>query len=531
MGKYKAYCEIFRAKSSLFYSDDNYHMERLGFFITDDFSITFGTINSQSNGEVTAPKSFYINREIRVGDIVNVTLINYPRPWYTISSTSSSDYNHPFTRAFSVSNIDGLRLVLTDAVEYAFGNTTIGYVGNVYNEELTSVIEILTQRQFRAYALKHYNVNNRRIPINIDSSILSVTSFTDEFEKTNVNPYSVITKALRYSSILSMSSSERNQLISARRSIEEKQNEIKAIKSKTNTKQSRQQMREEEMRKAKEAQTSGKTYTPATKASTTTELTDEEKKRVENLETEIKTLKTQISQIQQNNRQIENVGIELASSVRHEDGGYYLYIWCTKFNWLQYDLVINPSANIQALQDFNTSAASFWIQPDVSYDDYVFAGILGLSKQRKLERLENLTTNDTASISKIPAVTIGFEELRNSLDDTNPLYYTAPPYSKGDISDIIDFVITSDKRNQSFDTVNLFKSSLRSDFNSVEFDVKLDDVTNLRHSLKAFTGEEQLTIYYNNPFNRSLNNQSARIIARRFDNSGITYKIKTIEKQ
>lgn len=216
-----AMCEVYESKPSLYYSDDNYYINKIGSFVSSDYDINIGTLASTSNGSVTAPSRLALSQPIKIGDIINITLINYERNGskvvgrgYAIDLPGFERYEvydsrSYFQRAFVISAMDGNRLVLSDYNEYNHSYVTVGYVGMVDNEPTLDVISMLSRRDMRAFACKLYPFGDKETgvrgftPYMYNGSdnfwkTLS-TSFSDDFSKTNVKPYDVITKAIKNS--------------------------------------------------------------------------------------------------------------------------------------------------------------------------------------------------------------------------------------------------------------------------------------------------------------------------------------------
>ncbi len=214
-----AMCEIYESKPSLYYSDDNYYINKIGSFVSSDYDINIGTLASSSNGSVTAPSQLALTQPIKIGDILNVTLVNYDRtglkvvgrgyaidlPGFDYKVYDSRSY---FQRAFVISAMDGNRLVLSDYNEYNHSYVTVGYVGMVDNELTLDVISMLSRRDMRAFACKLYPFGSADgvrgytpYMYNGSDNIYKTltTSFSDDFVKTNVKPYDVITRALKNS--------------------------------------------------------------------------------------------------------------------------------------------------------------------------------------------------------------------------------------------------------------------------------------------------------------------------------------------
>lgn len=216
-----AMCEVYESKPSLYYSDDNYYINKIGSFVSSDYDINIGTLASTSNGSVTAPSSLALSQPIKIGDIINITLVNYERNGskvvgrgYAIDLPGFENYKvydsrSYFQRAYVISAMDENRLVLSDYNEYNHSYVTVGYVGMVDNEPTLDVISMLSRRDMRAFACKLYPFGNKEdgirgwTPFMYNGSdsywkTLS-TSFSDDFAKTNVKPYDVITRAVKNS--------------------------------------------------------------------------------------------------------------------------------------------------------------------------------------------------------------------------------------------------------------------------------------------------------------------------------------------
>ena len=206
MSDYIAVCELFESKPALYYSDDNYHINKIGSFITKDFNINFGSIGGTVNGEVSSPQGFSLGQPLKLGDIVQVTLLNFPNGLVTYNYISDDAEfqieGNQLRRCFVISSIDGNRLVLKDYVEYNHSYVTVGYVGSVRNQSLMQILSILGQREMRAFASKMYtyqltNTTTFKSPLIFqpgDASLM--TSFEDDFSRTNVKPFDIIKSAI-----------------------------------------------------------------------------------------------------------------------------------------------------------------------------------------------------------------------------------------------------------------------------------------------------------------------------------------------
>lgn len=215
--KQLAFCEVFESKYTLYHDDNDYHINKFGSFITQDFDITISSVGSSSNGSVTIPQNFTVSQPISIGCIINVTIVNVPHTDYITWSYPINNQNvlvtgSELSRAFVVSNIDGNKLVLTDYCEFNYSFTNIGYVGSVIQEPLLDILQILTQREFRAFVAKNDYTYKKmvhgkeqsvalNIHPNVGVNVNTLVSFSDDFTTTNVTPYSVITVALQNSSV------------------------------------------------------------------------------------------------------------------------------------------------------------------------------------------------------------------------------------------------------------------------------------------------------------------------------------------
>ena len=210
-----AFCEVYSSKPALFFTDDAYHIDKIGTFIARDFNISLGTIVTTTNGTITIPQNLQLSSPIKIGDIINVSLVNYGHQSVETSYNYSElyargiyipselDQRNQLQQAFVVSNIDGDRLVLTEYNEYNHSMVTMGWVGSVQNEGLEDVLAMVTRRDMRAFAsrLYPYEVEAGRVqylPFRINGSVgsTSYVSFNDDFTNTNVKPFDVIARAL-----------------------------------------------------------------------------------------------------------------------------------------------------------------------------------------------------------------------------------------------------------------------------------------------------------------------------------------------
>ena len=201
-------CEVFATKSALYFDDNDYHLDKLGSFISYEFDINIGGLGSSTNGSVTIPMHLELNSPIKVGDVVNVSLVNFGHESintvYAYNAINISgkyfqeidDKRNQLQQAFVVSAIDNDRLVLTDYNEFNHSLFTVGYVGAVNNIHLSKLIEMITRRDMRAFPCKMYPVNDKRsTPFRFNFEDQTV-SFADDFTATNVKPYEILKKAL-----------------------------------------------------------------------------------------------------------------------------------------------------------------------------------------------------------------------------------------------------------------------------------------------------------------------------------------------
>ena len=205
-------CEVFESKPALFYDDENYHIDKTGSFVASEFEITIGNISTATTGTISIPQNVQLSQPIKVGDIVQIMPVNFrnnTKSFYNIGGWYGSDDlldGNVWRRCFSVKSVDGGQLLLTDYFEYLLTYTNVGYVGNVNNENFYKILELLTQRELRAYASKLYTYDTASgsvtLPIRVKIQNRLV-SFYNEFENTNVSPYSVLLSVLTSQSISS----------------------------------------------------------------------------------------------------------------------------------------------------------------------------------------------------------------------------------------------------------------------------------------------------------------------------------------
>ena len=200
-------CEVFESKPALFYDDDNCHIDKIGSFVASEFDITIGNISTATTGTISIPQNVQLSQPIKVGDIVQIMPVNFRNNTKTFYNIGGSDVlldGNVWRRCFSVKSVDGGQLLLTDYVEYMLTHTNVGYVGNVNNEKFYNIIEILTQRELRAYASKLYTYDTVGGSVTLPIRVMlpnSLVSFYNEFENTNVSPYSVLLSVLTSQSI------------------------------------------------------------------------------------------------------------------------------------------------------------------------------------------------------------------------------------------------------------------------------------------------------------------------------------------
>ena len=202
-------CEVFESKPALFYNDTQYNIDKIGSFIASEFDITIGNITTATTGTISLPQNVQLTQPIKVGDIVQIMPVNFrnhAKSFQNIGVNGSSDLldGNVWRRCFSVKSVDGGQLLLTDYFEYMLTYTNVGYVGNVNNENFYKILELLTQRELRAYASKLYTYDtvggSVTLPLRITIPNGNISFYT-EFENTNVTPYSVLLSVLTSQSI------------------------------------------------------------------------------------------------------------------------------------------------------------------------------------------------------------------------------------------------------------------------------------------------------------------------------------------
>lgn len=236
------YCEVYQGKPSLFYSDENYHLEKIGSFFARDFSISLNTSYTQDkiNSTISLPRNVVSSHPLKRGDIISVSILNQVEPSnaseikkYIVSSTDSKYIykyhpqwaDHPgtengtanktrdnvsseirkrylYNRAFVVSSVESDRLVLMDYIQYNMSVVTVGYVGLVQNESFVNITNLISKPDMRAFTAKQYSfIENGQVinsPFVFDATgkFFDGTSFSDNFTTTNVKPYDVLLNAL-----------------------------------------------------------------------------------------------------------------------------------------------------------------------------------------------------------------------------------------------------------------------------------------------------------------------------------------------
>lgn len=236
------YCEVYQGKPSLFYSDENYHLEKIGSFFARDFSISLNTSYTQDriNSTISLPRNIISSRPIQRGDIISVSALNQVEPtvvseiktyrfssaagknglmyhpqWADLPGVEDNTYNkkpdnvsseirrrYLYNRAFVVSSIESDRLVLMDYIQYNMSLVTVGYVGLVQNESFVNVINLISKPDMRVFTTKQYqftdnnNVIESPFVLDISGKFFNGTSFSDNFTTTNVKPYDILLNAL-----------------------------------------------------------------------------------------------------------------------------------------------------------------------------------------------------------------------------------------------------------------------------------------------------------------------------------------------
>lgn len=205
-----AVVEVYRSKSALLHGDEEYHLDKIVHFVSQNFSIEIGTIaGARSNSFVTAPQNINTKAMFKIGDIVQVTLVNYKRDYFSLYNATATDNQHQDRRvlnkhqsAFVISSIDGSKVVLSDFAEFCFSFSTVGYAGSVTDIPMSKLFSIVGNIDFRAFPLKLYEYDGVKIPIDlvehdgtVDTTNLK-TNIVSEFNDTNITPWSIIKEAV-----------------------------------------------------------------------------------------------------------------------------------------------------------------------------------------------------------------------------------------------------------------------------------------------------------------------------------------------
>ena len=200
------FCEVFESKPSLYYNDYQYHVKKIGSFISSNFDVVMGNITTSASGYVTVPKNATFSQPVKIGDIIQVIPVNF-------SITTTTAYNIPhgegsqvvqngnlFRRCFVVKSADCDQLVLIDYFEYMLSFVNVEYVGNVYSEKIRGIFDIITRRELRAFSSKLYDYElgdgNVFLPFATNIGDIMV-SFRNKYENTNVTPFSVMLSTLQ----------------------------------------------------------------------------------------------------------------------------------------------------------------------------------------------------------------------------------------------------------------------------------------------------------------------------------------------
>ena len=213
MSNYTAICEIYSSKPAPFFDDDAYKIDKIGSFIAKDFDINIGTLASTTNGSVTLPQNIQLSSPLKIGDIVNVSLVNfgfqsvnvvYGYPEINLDGEHIPeliDNRNQLQQAYVISSIDGDRIVLTDYNEFNHSQVTVGWIGSLYDADLLETLSLLTARDMRAFASRLYPYETSsgkivRLPFRFNGYTSSGrVSFNSNFEETNVKPFDVIRQA------------------------------------------------------------------------------------------------------------------------------------------------------------------------------------------------------------------------------------------------------------------------------------------------------------------------------------------------
>ena len=204
---YLAFCEVYTSKPSLYYTDEDYYLSKVGGFVSSDFDISLGNLGGKTSGSLKVPQNLELFGSFKIGDIVNVTLVNFG--FQSIEKSyyfpAIDDYNeltdnrNQLQQAYVITAFDGDRLILTDYNEFNMSYVTVGYVGSVVNGRLSRTLNAITKKDMRAFACRLYSVGSSgyKIPFRTNVNFSDyLTSFVDDFEKTNVKPWDIFKKIL-----------------------------------------------------------------------------------------------------------------------------------------------------------------------------------------------------------------------------------------------------------------------------------------------------------------------------------------------
>ena len=205
MSNYLAFCEIYTAKPSLYFDDNDYYLDKVGGFVARDFDISLGNLGGKTSGSLRVPQNLELFGSFKIGDIVNITLVNFgfqsiQKVYHfpEIDSFSSlTDNRNQLQQAYVITAFDGDRLILTDYNEFNLSYVTVGYVGGVTKGRVNRVINSITRKDMRAFACRLYTYEGFKIPFRTNINFSEyLTSFSDDFEKTNVKPWDVFKKTI-----------------------------------------------------------------------------------------------------------------------------------------------------------------------------------------------------------------------------------------------------------------------------------------------------------------------------------------------
>lgn len=220
MFKKLAFCEFFQSKPALFYTDDQYHVDKIGFCVTDDYNITLGRDALNNASEIRTPLSATYLSPLKIGDIVQVSLVNYPEDDRSLGAVFGKGfgqqhyYGNQRSNVYVITSIEGNRLVLKDYFTYNHSYATVGYVGWTREESLISVLGKVSGREMRAFPSKQYTFRDvdgtlHSLPFQFNVTLSrqsndgseAHTQFDDDFRSTNVTPAEIIHKAVVNSTI------------------------------------------------------------------------------------------------------------------------------------------------------------------------------------------------------------------------------------------------------------------------------------------------------------------------------------------